>query len=558
MKLTKKVTFLMLLSCFFTLLSSVFQTFNIHLSAQVLNGAEQGSLELVFRALIINAAAYLLYFPLCALAHVMRIAFLTNGTTDLRDKIMKNILARPLQLFRKHDDAYYLNLLGADMDLYRSNWLFNIPLIISGVGNVLFATFMLYRVHPWICVIGVLLSFIPLLTSNLFTKKTQACRQKVSQTAQEYSNVLKEDIEGCETIRMARGISPALKRFHIFGYKKDKAQRNSSVINYFSVLALWASAGVSNIICLGVGGYLAVQGLISISMLYAALNYVTILSNEFSNLMEYVIDFRASKPLVEKLKSETEVPCPADGGLVPAADRALVYEAVTFGFGDRKLYEDLSCSFAPGGCYAILGESGSGKSTLTKLLLKYYDDYEGTITLAGQDIRTLSEDEIYRVVGLVNQSPFLFNASLYDNITMFTNDPPKESDEYQKLLADLNLTALAQRVGDTPLGDFGDNISGGERQRINIARTLRSHPSILIFDEPTTGLDPENVALIDQFIFNRTDTTRIVITHNWKDDYLSRFDSVLRIGEKAPAEKEADSAALKNYCKYDKCDGRAL
>lgn len=131
----------------------------------------------------------------------------------------------------------------------------------------------------------------------------------------------------------------------------------------------------------------------------------------------------------------------------------------------------------------------------------------------------------------MSQSPFLFNASLYDNITMFTNDPPRDSAEYEKLLADLNLTALAERVGDAPLGDFGDNISGGERQRINIARTLRSHPSILIFDEPTTGLDPENIALIDQFIFNLADVTRIVITHNWSEDYLARFDSVLRIGK---------------------------
>ena len=83
------------------------------------------------------------------------------------------------------------------------------------------------------------------------------------------------------------------------------------------------------------------------------------------------------------------------------------------------------------------------------------------------------------------------------------------------------------------MGDFGDNISGGERQRINIARASRSHPAILSFDEPTTGLDPENVALIDQFIFDRKDITRIVITHNWAESYLSRFDQVVKIGDPA-------------------------
>lgn len=96
----------------------------------------------------------------------------------------------------------------------------------------------------------------------------------------------------------------------------------------------------------------------------------------------------------------------------------------------------------------------------------------------------------------------------------------------------LNLTTVAQRVGDAPLGDFGDNISGGERQRINIARALRRHPKILIFDEPTTGLDPENVAMIDEFIFNLQGVTRIVISHNWAEEYLGRFDDVVKIGNR--------------------------
>ena len=177
----------------------------------------------------------------------------------------------------------------------------------------------------------------------------------------------------------------------------------------------------------------------------------------------------------------------------------------------------------------MVGESGSGKSTMFKLLLKYFNNYEGNILLGGQNIKELSENEIYSKVGIITQTPYLFNATFYDNITLFSGNPKKDSEEYKSLLKDLNLTALAEQVGDVPLGDFGDNISGGERQRINIARTMLKKPEILIFDEPTTGLDPENAALIDNFIFNHKGITRIVISHNWAEDYLSRFDEIIKL-----------------------------
>jgi len=135
------------------------------------------------------------------------------------------------------------------------------------------------------------------------------------------------------------------------------------------------------------------------------------------------------------------------------------------------------------------------------------------------------ESDIYGIIGVVNQSPFLMNDTLENNVTMFDGD----NADIAPLLAELSLTALAERVGDTPLGDFGDNISGGERQRISIARTLRKKPRIIIFDEPTTGLDPENTLLINDYIFSLKGITRIVISHDWDDDYLARFDDIIRL-----------------------------
>ncbi len=534
MKFTKRTKVLICLNFLFAAVGNIFYVAHIYFQSEVLTGIENGDMGMILRFIALAGITVLLYMAFRFLSLVSLMGYLADGVTNVRARIMKNILNRPIQLFHKQNDDYFLNLLGNDAELYRETRLANIYRIFCEVSSAVITIGMLLSLHPIIFLVSVVTAVLPLLTANLFTKATQKRREVVSQTAETFTGLLKEGVEGNETLRSNQGKDAFLTRFSRASEKKAEAQTKSALINNLSLITLLTSGVAAQLVSMGVGGYLAVKGAVSLATVYAALRYNNDLSNSLSNAMEYIVDFRASKNLVEKLKAEAETPCPVDGGLVPAAGQSLVYENVTFGFGDRTLYSDLSCTFAHGRCYAILGESGSGKSTLTKLLLRYYDDYEGSITLAGRDIRKLSEDEIYRVVGLVSQSPFLFNASLYENITMFTNDPPRDSAEYGKLLADLNLTALAGRVGDAPLGDFGNNISGGERQRINIARALRSHPSILIFDEPTTGLDPENVELIDQFIFSRTDVTRIVITHNWSEDYLSRFDAVIRIGEKAP------------------------
>ena len=92
-----------------------------------------------------------------------------------------------------------------------------------------------------------------------------------------------------------------------------------------------------------------------------------------------------------------------------------------------------------------------------------------------------------------------------------------------------NLAKLANQTDNEKIGDFGSKISGGEKQRIALARALLSKPEIIFFDEPTSSLDPENQKLVERMIFNLTNITRIVITHNQEEDFLSQFDEVIRL-----------------------------
>ncbi|MCI9452854.1 MAG: ABC transporter ATP-binding protein [Dorea sp.] len=527
--LSGKGKILMSLTCLLYAMQSVIIAALVYTNGKIIEFATNGDVSKMGWAVAVAFGISLLSYLETAAAAYTRLAYLSNGEMTMKSKIMKNILRRPLQSFRGENDAFYLNLMSTDVTMYRTDYLGIFPYLFSSAFAIISSAYVLWTLHIWLLAAALAVAVIPMAAIKPFATIEKKLRGDYSAASEKYTNVLKETIEGYEVVRTGNSGDDFQARHDNASENRQKYFRKFNFVSEMSFETLMSVAGLSNIVCLGIGGYLAVHGLVAAGMLFSASNYFTSLSNSFTNITDYIITIRSSKDVVEKLHTQSSLPYPGDSGIQLAAPTDISYENVSFSFGKKKLYDGFSHTFRQGGCYAVVGESGSGKSTMFKLLLKYFDNYEGNILLGGQNIKKLSENELYSKIGIITQTPYLFNATFYDNITLFSGNPKENSGEYINLLDDLNLTALAEQVGDVPLGDFGDNISGGERQRINIARTMFRKPEILIFDEPATGLDPENAALIDNFIFNHKEITRIVISHNWAEDYLSRFDEIIRL-----------------------------
>ena len=527
--LTPRGKWLMALACFLYTAQSVLFVCIAYVDGRLIDCVTAADLDGLLRTALLSAGMTVVSYGMDAAMMSSRLAAIADGEVGLKTGIMGNLLRRPLKKFREEPDAFYLNLLTNDVELFQQ-YLRYIPLFFTSAASILAASWMLFRMHPLLLLTALIAAAIPLAVMKPFTKLGTKCANAYSKAAESYTGVLKETIEGCETIRAAGAEEPFQQRYAAAGRTRQRAWSKNDLVGNMTFQTLLSVASLASVACTVLGGWLTIRGVMTVGMLFAARTYFVNISNYFSNLTGYIVEIRASKRIREKLRSQMQLPCPADSGLPLSPQPEAVYDNVSFAFGGRQLYSGLTARFAPGGCYAVVGESGSGKSTLVKLLLKYYDDYQGTISLAGQDIRRLSEREVYKLVGVVDQTPYLFNASLYENITLFSGWPGQDTVEYRALLRKLNLTGLARQVGDAPLGDLGDKLSGGERQRINIARALRLEPKILIFDEPTTGLDPENVDMINEFIFALQGVTRIVVSHDWSADYLGRFNGVIRIG----------------------------
>lgn len=180
---------------------------------------------------------------------------------------------------------------------------------------------------------------------------------------------------------------------------------------------------------------------------------------------------------------------------------ALTFERVSFGYGDRPVLSNLSFSLAAGSLTALVGASGSGKSTVLKLIARFYDPQGGRVCLGGVDARTMEPERLLQSISMVFQDVYLFQDSIGNNIRYGRQDATQEEVEAAAKAACCHgfISALPDGY-DTPVGEGGSTLSGGEKQRVSIARAILKDAPVILLDEATASLDPENEADVQRAI----------------------------------------------------------
>jgi len=305
-------------------------------------------------------------------------------------------------------------------------------------------------------------------------------------------------------------------------------RRNTAFIDALMSMQLWSylSGSVPGLLLslgyAGVfiyGGHRVIDGSLTLGTFVAFMAYqmrvlqpVQALMGLYSSLATVQVSLARVHELLDTPPDIVELAAPIR---LATVNGAIEFDGVTIDLGRGQILRSVSFAVAPGERLAIVGPSGSGKSTVADLLLRLLDPDEGTVRLDGHDVRDLSLADLRRQVVLVDQEPFLFHATIADNIRYA--QPSATTDEIRAAAAAANVDDFIASLPhgyQTVVGERGGALSAGERQRIAIARALLVNPKVLVLDEPSAALDPiAERHVLDGYDRIMRGRTIVIITH---------------------------------------------
>ena len=209
------------------------------------------------------------------------------------------------------------------------------------------------------------------------------------------------------------------------------------------------------------------------------------------SVMSLSTPVRDMEKMFELIEVGREIDDSPEATELPEGEGHVSFENVSFGYDEnRTILHDISFDVKPGQKVAIVGPSGAGKSTISRILFRFYDVNEGAVKIDGHDIRTLKQKTVRASIGIVPQDTVLFNDTIAYNIGYGRPDASREEVEESARMASVEKFIQNLPDGfDTMVGERGLKLSGGEKQRVAIARTILKKPRILLFDEATSALD---------------------------------------------------------------------
>ena len=472
------------------------------------------------------------FILLCAALMLLKYAseprFIEKAMRQYKDFAFQKLTEKSISSFRAESTAAYLSALTNDAASVEADHLSQQLSVITKTVTFLGALAMMLWYSPLMTAIAAGVTVLPLIASLLTGGQLQAAEKRVSDRNRDFTAALSDCLGGFSVVKTFRAEKEIFRLFaesnRALEQEKFSRRRVKALVGMIGAIA----GIVAQLGAFLAGAYLALAGKgLTAGAVFMFVNLMSFMIGPVAELPALLAARKAARGLIDKLADALEQDeAQPDGVHITPLARELRFENVRFSYdGETEILRGVSARFEAGKAYAIVGASGSGKSTLLNLLTSPGTAYDGSILLDGTELRTIAPESLYETVSLIQQNVFVFNASIRDNITMFRSFP---SEELAQAVRRAQLESLLADRGEGYLcGENGSGLSGGEKQRISIARSLLKHASVLLADEATAALDAQTAHQVTDDILSLTGVTRIVVTHTLEQAALRQYDGIL-------------------------------
>ena len=453
-----------------------------------------------------------------------------GAVEQVRQRILEQVLHRTVAQYNAEGDAAYLSLLTTDLRTLYDDYYMSLFSIVFWGGIMLCALAMYLYISPVMLLAILLVTIPPLVLPRRMNERLKATRDAFSLQMAGYTQQLKELLGGFEIIR-------SFLREDAYAALHQKAARKAreSELDYQQSLNAMVTntSLISNLIfpvVMLVGLFLAFDGRLTMGTVSTAASMANFVITPCHQIAQCWAKVKSSQGIRQRLEAAMAEPQAAEQGEPIGHIESIQCETVRFAYPNtaEPVLKDASLTVDAAQKVALVGESGCGKSTLAKLLFQYYPDYSGDILFNGRQVRTLDRTALYRRVGYIAQTAYLFHDTIRNNICLHEDFP---DEQLAHAIAAAGLTDWVASLPDgldTVISENGKNLSGGQRQRIGIARlALRSY-DLIIADEITASLDPDTSQQVMENLIAMPCMV-VAITHDVAGSFMHQFDKVYRV-----------------------------
>ena len=480
-----------------------------------------------YQLALVSLLSFLVFIVFYFIFRYAHPKFLQTLSTSYKDLLFAKILRNNSRMVSEIGSGKFLSKLSNDLKSIEENYFdFYITLIDIGISFIGAIVLMLWY-SPVLTMVAIALSILPLLASIPASKEITKTEKNLSKKNAEFMEFMRDTLSGFSVIKSFQAESELENRFHEENVKIEKAKflRRFAEEN-INLLSTAASV----VMRLGVflfGAWLSLSNShVTPGIVLVFLQLLTFIITPIEKIPSLFANRKAARSLIAQTEELFYEKDDEQEKLeINTLKSAIEVQNLSFSYENtEKALQAVSLTFHAGKKYAIVGASGSGKSTLFKLLTKYSNEYDGNILFDGIDLRNITYSSLSQIISAVQQNVFVFHDSIYNNICLYKNIPEKEFDY---VIQKSGLSSLIQQKGKNfSCGTNGNKLSGGEKQRISIARALLRNASILLMDEASSALDEKTADEIMHSILDMPDTTSLVITHRLNSTLLKKYDGI--------------------------------